>query len=408
VCSSDLIRVIVKETANRNNEIALYGLARGGLTDTGEKEFASARFAAELLEASGAGPYTRTELVRRLAGRQVSLYFWAQGFTRGFTGRSTTGDLKTLLELLYLGFTRPRIDGDAAAVMADQYRSALAQRDENPQMYFYDELEKFMYGNNPYFSPLEAADIEKISLDDVKRFITRALDPGGYTFVFTGNVDIEALRGYTETYLASIPRGDPWQRREDPEIERPGQTERLLYKGREEQSAAFISWFIPMEYTGPDAAAARVLSEYLDIVLTKKIREALGGVYSISAEADLSPIPRGELRLALSFYCDPARAAELSAAVEAEAGAVAAGRIDQRTLAEAIAALKMNQTQLVQDNLYLARAYAQFAMLGMPLNQLEKRPALYDGVNPEALRRIASALMPGGPARLILYPENRR
>jgi zinc protease len=163
-----------------------------------------------------------------------------------------------------------------------------------------------------------------------------------------------------------------------------------------------------MEYSEADAAAARVLTEYLDIVLTKKIREALGGVYSISADADLSPIPRGELRLTLSFYCDPARTKELSAEVEAEAAAIASGRVDQTILAEAITALKMSQNQMVQSNPYLARVYAQFAMLDLPLNQLEKRPALYDRVSVEALRRIALALSPGGPARLILYPENRR
>ncbi|MDR0389364.1 MAG: insulinase family protein [Spirochaetaceae bacterium] len=401
-------QVIVKETGNKNNEVAFYALARGGLTDTDEREFASARFASELLEASGAGPYTRTDLVRRLADRQISLSFRASNFTRSFAGRSTGRDLETFFELLYLTFTQPRIDEDAAIVMADQYRASLERKDENPQIYFSDELEKFIYGNNFYFRPLETADLDAVSLDAVKNFIVRALEPSGYTFVFTGNVDIDALKSYTETYLASIPGGRPWQQREDPEIKRPGKTEKLLYKGLEEQSAAFLVWFTPMEYQDSGMAAARVLSEYMDITLTKKIRESLGGVYSISAEADLSPIPQGELYLALSFYCDPLRAKELSATVEAEVSAVAAGTIDAAILGEAIAALKMNQTRQVEDNFYLARAYAQFSMLDMPLNQLEKRPALFEKVNADELRRIVSALMPAGPARLILYPESRR
>jgi zinc protease len=401
-------RVIVRETGNKNNEIAFYALARGGLTDTTEREFASARFAAELLGASGAGPYTYTGLIRRLADKQISLNFRISGFTRSFTGRSTRGDLKTFFELLYLNFTQPRVDEDAAAVMTDQYRTSLAQKDENPQLYFSDELQKFIYGNNLYFRPLEMEDLDAISLDDIKNFSARALDPGGYTFVFTGNIDVDALRSYVESYLASIPGSAPWRHLEDPNIERPGKTEKALYKGREDQSAAFLVWFSPMEYSGAGAAAALALNEYLDIVLTEKIRESLGGVYSISVEADLSPIPRGELYLALSFYCDPLRAEELSEAVQAEVSAVASGRVDRRILEETIAALKMNQSRLVEDNLYLARAYAQFSMLGMPLNQLERRPALFDGVSVGVLRNMASALMPGGPARLILYPEKNR
>ncbi|MDR1430254.1 MAG: insulinase family protein [Spirochaetaceae bacterium] len=401
-------RVIVKETSNKNNEVAFYALARGGLTDTGAREFASARFAAELLGASGAGPYTRTDLVRLLADKQISLNFMTSAFTRSFSGSSTRGDLKAFFELLYLTFTQPRVDQDAATVMASQYRTSLALKDENPQTYFSDELQKFMYGNNPYFRPLETADIDAISLDDIKAFAARALEGSGYTFVFTGNIDIEVLRSYTETYLASIPSGGTWKRLEDPRIERPGKTEKSLYKGREDQSAAFLVWFSPMDYSAAAAAAAQVLGEYLDIVLTEKIREALGGVYSISAETGLSPIPRGELYTALSFYCDPRRAEDLSAAVQNEVSALASGQVDQGVLREAIAALKMNQRQLVQDNSYLAKAYAQFAMLGMPLNQLDERPALFDRVSAAVIRNMAATLMRSGPARLILYPETNR
>jgi zinc protease len=51
-------RVVLKPTANQNDEIALYAVARGGVTSVKENEIAPARFASDMLSASGAGPFT--------------------------------------------------------------------------------------------------------------------------------------------------------------------------------------------------------------------------------------------------------------------------------------------------------------------------------------------------------------
>ncbi|MDR3192251.1 MAG: insulinase family protein, partial [Treponema sp.] len=89
-------KVILKETNNRNNEIVLYAMARGGTMSASPEDYVSARLAAEMAEASGLGPYSRPNLIKRLADKQVSLAYWANGYTRGFRGSATGKDLKTL------------------------------------------------------------------------------------------------------------------------------------------------------------------------------------------------------------------------------------------------------------------------------------------------------------------------
>ncbi|MDR3122706.1 MAG: insulinase family protein, partial [Treponema sp.] len=66
-------RVILKETKNKNNEIVLYALARGGITSAPEEQIFSADSAAEMLSASGIGPYSVPDLIKKLAGKQVSI-----------------------------------------------------------------------------------------------------------------------------------------------------------------------------------------------------------------------------------------------------------------------------------------------------------------------------------------------
>ncbi|MDR1587676.1 MAG: insulinase family protein, partial [Treponema sp.] len=121
-------RVILRETGNRNNEIVLQAMARGGSTSVPLEDDVSADLAPEMISVSGLGPYSRQELIKKILDKQVSFSFWVSNYHRGLQGSATTGDLKTLFEMIYLGFTDPRIDPEAVKVMLDQYRTSLALR----------------------------------------------------------------------------------------------------------------------------------------------------------------------------------------------------------------------------------------------------------------------------------------
>jgi zinc protease len=401
-------KVILKETKNKNNEIILYALAKGGVTSAGEEERISASLAAEMLSASGIGPYSRMELIKKLADRQVSISFWISSFLRGLNGFSTVGDLRSLFELVYLGFTQPRIESSAVNVLLDQYRTALAQRSENPEAVFSDEIYKLAFGNNPYFSPLQPADLERVNQDQAMAFVLRALNPADYTFVFAGNLDIPALRSYVETYLASIPRkSQNWNVWADTPIVRPGTIEKKVYKGKEEKSQVYMGWYTPAEFSEFGGAAASVLSEYLDIRFTEEIRENMGGVYSISSDVSLSLLPSGgELAMEVSFVCDPNRVEVLSAAVEEQLRLVAGGTIDGDILAKSVEALKKNHEQSLQSNNYISRTYGNYTVIfDLPLSRMDRRPELLETVEAADLQKTAEDLLRNGPMVVILYPE---
>ncbi|MDR2070536.1 MAG: insulinase family protein [Treponema sp.] len=401
-------KVILKETTNKNNEIILYAIARGGSTGAPESEEVSVNLAAEMMNVSGMGPYSRTELLQKLADKQVSFAYWSTLFHRGCEGYAAAGDLKTLFELLYLGFTQPRLDSGAVQAMLDQYRTTLAQKNENPEAVFSDEISRIIFGNNRFSRPLVLADLEKVHPQAALDFVRRGLGPQDYTFVFTGNLDIAAFRGYVETYLAGIPPTEvsmnTWT---DPQILRPGKTEKTIYKGKEEKSLVFMGWFLPEKYDERQRAAALALTEYLDIILTEEIREKLGGVYYISAGASLSSLPHdGELTMTSYFACDPRRAEELSAAVIRQLELVAGGTINDSAFTKAREALKKSWEVSMQNNRYIAQNYGNLAVtLDLPLDQLNRRPGLYAAVTPEEIRDLCRRLLPGGPAQIILYPE---
>ena len=399
------MELILKETKNRNSEISLYAQARGGVLSAAPEIAVSAFLAAEMLNASGLGPYSRPELTKILLDKQVSLAFWTQNYLRGFQGSAAVRDIKTLFEMLYLSFTQPRFDPDAVKAMLDQRRSALAFQENDPNAYFSREIARTIFGN-PRFHPLGPADLDKADINEALAFIRSCLNPGDYTFVLTGNLDIPQLRNLAETYLASIPNTTAFNEWAVTDPDRPPGAAREIRKGREERSTVYLSWFCRQPYSEEESAAVSALSEYLDIQLNDEIRQNLGGVYSISSWVSLSPIPSGELSGGAYFVCDPKRVNELISAVLAEFSKISGGDINGNVLSKAVEALLRGQEESVQRNIYIAQSYANSAVIyNSPLSRLDKRPAMYQALGAGEIQRAAAKLLEGSFFTLILYPE---
>ena len=402
-------RVILQPTENRNDEIVLQAMARGGATSVSDNDNVSAMLAGEMMQVSGLGSWSLPDLSRQLAARQVSLARSVTNYTRGFQGSSTSRDLQTLFEMLYLNFTEPRIDGDAVEAMMARYRSSLALRNENPRIVFNDEVNRTLTSDHPRFRPLELADLPSANIDSALAFLRRSLNPADFTFVFAGNLTPDLMAPLVETYLASIPRGETWNTWTDLNIVRPGRVENNVFRGLEEQSIVHMAWFAPATFTEQFSIVAQALTEYLNIRLNEEIRDNLGGVYGIGAGASVSPSPRGELSLQIQFACDPQRVQELSDAVLNLLRETATGNITQSHFNNAIEAMHQGLEVSMQSNSFIAQSYVNSAvLLELPLSRLQQRPQNFNAVTPAAIQRMMAQLLPNGPAKVVLFPGNSR
>jgi zinc protease len=281
----------------------------------------------------------------------------------------------------------------------------MAFQENDPNTVFQKEIVRTI-NMNPLFYPLEKEDLEKINNDAALAFIRKCLNPGDYTFVFAGSLDIPLLRSLTETYLASIPASAPFNEWADVEAGRPPDTAREVRKGREERSTVYMSWFSPRPFSEEKSAVVSILNEYLEIQLNDEIRELLGGVYSVSSWVSISPLPKGELSGGAYFICDPKRVEELVSAVKEEFVKVSRGNIDSGVLLKAIEALVKEQEESIQSNIFIAQSYANSAVIyRSPLSRLDNRPALYRAVKAAELQKAAQELLEGSNVRLTLYPE---
>ncbi|MCL1994057.1 MAG: insulinase family protein [Spirochaetes bacterium] len=400
--------VILKETQNMSNEIILYAGAAGGTAGVGQSASVSARLAAEMLAVSGLGDFSRTDLLNILTGRQVSMAFWATHYQRGFRGSSATQDVRTLFEMLHLGFTNPRLDEAAIGAMLNQHRNVLARQGEDPQGTFNREITRTINGGHFHFSPLELADMDAVSVEQARGFLENHLNPGDFTFVFTGNIDLDEMRGLVATYIASIPNSHSVSAWTDPGIVRPGQVQREIRIGLEERSMVYLGWFAPATavFSEQRNQVSAVLNEYLNIVLMDEIRERLGGVYSIGAGASVATVPTGEYRLQVFFNCDPARAMELIAAVKAVLDQVANQPLDMAVFDQATEALLMGHERSMQANLHIAQSFVNSAaFFNTPLSRLTERPQAIRNVSPQDVQVMARSVLSAPPVQIVLFPE---
>jgi zinc protease len=429
---SNGMRVILVETANKNNELDFYALARGGTTSASaradskegvlmeggildglgfspEEARFSAELAAEIQNASGLGTLSRAELIDFLSGKQISLSFWTGDYARGIRGSSAIRDLPVLFQLLHTLFVQPRIDQTGLSLVLDRYRTKLLQEADNPDTVFSKELIRLRYNNHPLFRPMEIKDVNQVNGMAAMAFLAMALNPADYTLVMAGSLgDRKNLRQLAETWLASIPVGElpRWNEWIKPNIWPSENTEKFIFKGKEDKSLVYQGWRVPKAWTGEDNSAVLVLNEYLDIVLTDEIREAMGGVYSVSAHASLTPTPVGELSLSVYFVCSPARQGELRKAIRDRLASLAEGGIDAETFLKAKEALVKTFERSLESNDFIARNLAHFAVItGTPLSHFAQRPALYSSVTVEQVQRIIEELFTVYPVELVLFPE---
>jgi len=405
---SNGVKVILKETKNKNDEIIFYAVARGGTLNANADEIVSVNLASEMLTASGLGPYSRTELINKLAGKQAAFSFWDSNYYRGFQGSSTKKDLKTLFEMIHLFFTSLQFDERAVAALLDQYKTNLAHKDDDPQSFFSREITKIINNNHPLFKPLEYGDMDKVSVMIAFEYILKCVNPADYTFIFTGNFNVKEIMEFSSQYIASIPNSLSMNTWTDPKITRPGKIEKNIYKGKDEKCAVYLTWFSAgdKDFSEERNQTSAVLTEYLDILLTDEIRENMSGVYSISAGASVSTIPNGEYRLTVYFQCNPARAQELINAVKERITNVYLKPLNQDIFNKSKEALLMEHEKSMQSNMHIAQSYANSAALfNTPLSRLNRRPDVIKAVRMEEVQALCREMLVLGPAQVVLFPE---
>jgi zinc protease len=388
---SNGIRVILKPTDFKADEVVILGTSPGGASTLSQSEFPHAREAVSLVTEGGVGAFNQIDLQKALAGKAASAFPSIGELTEQLYGRGSPKDLETVFQLLYLYVTAPRADSTAVVALKQRYRAALANRGAAPEQVFDDTLSVTLSSHHPRTTPVSVATVDSLDLASSMRFYRdRFADASDFTFVIVGNFTVDSIRPLVLTWLGGLPsinRKETWK---DIGLHTPtGIVTRDVKRGTEPKARTVIVFNGPFEWNRQNRYALASLAEVLRMRLRDVLREELGGTYGVSVGQSSERDPRQEFQFTIDFGSAPERADTLRAAVFRELEKI---KRDGPTADEIEKVGEMQrraeETEIKQNGFWL-NALASSARFGQDPRLILRRSELRASLTPALVRDIA-------------------
>jgi zinc protease len=343
---------------NEPGRVRMAAVSPGGLSLVPDDVWASARVADTIAASSGLGAFNQIDLGRRLAGVSASISPWIGRFHEGLNGSAAVEEQETMLQLLHLVFTEPRLDDDAWVIEKRGIQASIDNRDRDPGTAASDAFTKLMWGGHPRYQPWTTEALDAVSVAKAKEaYKARFSGVDDFTFIFVGSIDPVVFEPLVTTWIGGLPGGVVEKPGDDKARRAEGVHQETVRAGLEAKSNVRMTMYGPFDGDPfVDGVKLDALVEVLRVRLREELRERLGGVYGVSVGANLEQLPSRGYTLSVSYTCDPERVDELRAATEAVFKEVQAAPVDA-TYVDTIKAqyLRSYETSLKNNGWWLGQ-----------------------------------------------------
>jgi len=311
---SNGIKVVLKPTDFKNNEIAFSAISAGGTSLYNNADYLSAATASNIVVDGGVGNYDQISLQKYLAGKNLFVSPSISTYAEGITGFTVPKDLETALQLVYGYMTEPRKDTSMFRVFTQQIEASLVNKNKDPNSVFSDTVAYAISNYHPRSRPLELNRLNEIEIDKAFTiYKERFASSGDFIFTFVGNFLIDTIKPLLAKYLGSLPQGNTNETWKDVGIRYPkGIVNKIVKKGQEKKSSVRMTFTGETAYSALAATQINQLCQALAIKLREVLREDQGGVYGVSVRGGLNREPINNYAITIAFGCAPENVANLS------------------------------------------------------------------------------------------------
>ncbi len=407
---SNGIRVVMKPTDFRADEVQFTSFSEGGTSLYSDEEYGTASYAASTVGGSGVGAFSQTELQKKLSGKRAFVSASISSLFEGFSGQASPEDLELLFQLIHLRATQARLDSSTFLSQINLNRTFLANRENSPDAAFSDTLSATLYMNHPRNRPPKMEDLDAIDMGRaLEIYQERYADMDDFVFVFVGAFEVDTLTALAQTYLGTLPAIDREETWQDVNVQHPeGAVVKTVYKGEEPQSRVNIT-FNGDDYQDSPQARHHMdsLEMLLDILLFEELREERGGVYGAGVNGTYLRRPRERYRFSVSFGCDPERAEELTNAVFETIEEIKQNGVSEDYVARVQEQQRQARITDLEQNWFWRNAlrsayYSDSVMDPMDILRYDE---LVDGLTAEDLQQAAVKWLTDRYVQVTLFPE---
>ena len=281
---SNGMTIIYKQTTFKDDEIRMTAYSRGGLTALPQDDPYTLQNLGDIITLGGVGEFSAIDLPKVLAGKKVHVAPAIYTYSEGMNGSCSPKDLETMMQLIHLYFTAPRADQEAFESTMQRTKAMLKNMELNPNLTLSDSITKVLYNNHPLRLRMNVEDYDKVDYAKaMEMYKDRFADPNNFTFVFVGNIDVETFKPLVEQYLASLKKKNRKEDWKDVGMRVADGNYSTHYRKemQDPKTSVYMIYDGAMEYNLYNKVYMDVLSDVLDIVYTKTIREEQGGTYGV-------------------------------------------------------------------------------------------------------------------------------
>jgi zinc protease len=386
------VRMILKSTDFKNDEIVLSAYSPGGTSLYPDKDIMSATLATAIIGQSGLGDYDFIGLQKKLSGNTAKLSPYISDLREGVNGNCSPKDLETMLQLNYLYFTKIRRDESAYNAYISRIKNMIKPMRANPQVIFQDTLSKIISLNSPRVIAIPSdAQIDQVNLDRcIGIFKDRFADASDFTYLMVGNFKVDEVIPLLEKYIGGLPS---IKRKETWKDVTPGFPKGLLVvevpKNSEPQSSVAMIWKGDFKWNDKDRQGFSMLMNILAIKCRESMREDQGGVYGVSVNGSASKLPKPKYTIQSSWGCNPDNIKKLSQTVLDEMGKIKKDgptEVDLNKVKETL--IRQRETQVKENTFWMTSLQNHF-LFGDRLLSLEEYKTFVNSFSGADIKAIA-------------------
>ncbi|KQS33560.1 pitrilysin family protein [Dyadobacter sp. Leaf189] len=408
---SNGVKVLLKPTDFKNDEILIKATARGGYSLFPE-ERETGVFTSYLIQSGGVGPYNQTQLQKFLAGKTASAGPYISELTEGIGGETNPKDLETTLQLIYAYFTEPRKDAELVKGILANQKAYLEniQKTLTPEKVYSDSLNAVLTNHNPKRQPLKPESVDKVNLDRAEAiYKDRFSDASDFVFTFVGAFRVDSIKPYIEKYLGSLPSTERNDDFNHPNIFPPkGKIEKMVYKGMEPKSRVTLVASGEYDYNPENNIQIEALQEVLQIKLIEALREEESGVYGVSVSESTDKFPKGRYRFTVGFGCAPENVEKLVKRTKEEIAKVKENGADQKDIEKYVAETRRQTETAVKTNSFWLSYLDDNTFLGDDLDEIFQQERLLKSVTVASTKEAARKYFNDDDfIQVVLMPEKK-
>lgn len=304
---SNGVTVIVKPTKLQNDLISMSGFRPGGSSTVSDDLYVSARNAGNIIGSSGINNITAINLKKLNMGKTVRVTPYINFYDDLFRGSSSFENLERMLQMTHLYFTSPNKDEGVFGSNKARMISITKNVDKNPGTVFENRISAVMSQNHLRAIPLTETQIEEgLKLDEAYDFYKeRFSSANGFTFIFVGSFEVEAIKEYAMQYLGSLPSDmDTKSSWKDIGMRRPeGIIRETIVKGIDNKSKVDMRFTGKLKFSLAKKKQMQLLAKLLRIKLNEEMREKMSGVYGVQVSGYAADRPYDWYRMNIRFTC---------------------------------------------------------------------------------------------------------